>query len=161
MIEDRNLTDHFTLFELTKTSHSDLQEQNRDINEFQIAKLTALARLLEHVRFILGTPLTITSGYRCPELNKRIGGTDNSQHSLCEAADFIPGQIDVGTTFRLLWKDIKVNGANVGQLIHENDNGKEWIHISLGTPYRDADQCKQIVRAHRGDDGKMKYTTLA
>ncbi len=160
MMDDLQLTDHFTLYDLTKTSLGQYQEKNRVLSPGQIFKLTNVAKLLEHVMFILSTPITVTSGYRCPELNKAIGSTDRSQHMLCEAADFIPGQLDIGEAFRLIWKDIKVNNANVGQLIHETANRHygttSWIHLSLGEPYREASRCKQILRLEGG-----KYTRLA
>lgn len=159
MVEDQQLTDHFTLYDMTKTSHADLLEKNRDVNPSQIGRLTALARLLEHVRYLIG-PFVITNAYRCPELNAAVGGSATSQHSLCEAADIVPQAMDVNEAFRVLWKDVKERGANVGQLIHETDNGKVWLHVSLGTPYRDAENCKQIMRAER-IDGKMVYTRLA
>lgn len=160
MIEDKNLTEHFNLFELTRTDNIGFQEKNRDINEMQITKLTALARLLEHIRFVLGEPLIIHSGYRCPDLNKAVGSTDRSQHLLCEAADFIPSKMDLGLAFREIWKDVKDKGTNVGQLIHETANRpygvQSWIHISLGTPWRDSEKCKQILRLENGI-----YTRLA
>lgn len=159
-MEDRQLTEHFTLYQLTRTDRSEFQERNRDVTEDQIAKLTALAKLLEHVQFILEVPITINSAYRCKDLNDAIHSTDKSQHLLCEAADFVPTGQDIGSSFRTLWKDVKVNGANVGQLIHETAARSygvtSWIHISLGTPYRDAAKCKQVLRMQDG-----KYETLA
>lgn len=160
MIEDRQLTDHFSLYDLTKTTWNQFQEKNRDVTEAQIVKLTEVAKLLEHVMFILSTPLVVHSGYRCPDLNKAIGSTDRSQHMLCEAVDFLPGQQDLGFAFRTLWKDVKDNGANVGQLIHETAvrpyGTTSWIHISLGMPYRDEERNGQILRMENG-----KYTRLA
>ncbi len=154
----RNLTDHFTLCDLTNTSHAEFQKQNRLVTPEQIVKLTALAKLLEHVVFVLGTPLNITSAYRCLPLNRAVGGTDRSQHVLCEAADFVPAKMDLGAAFRRLWKDVTDKNTNVGQLIHETTpNGeKSWVHISLGTPYRDAARNKQILRYENGT-----YTRLA
>lgn len=160
MTEDKYLTEHFSLYELTSTGRAEFQDKNRDLNATQIVKLTALARLLEHVRFVLATPLVIHSGYRCQDLNKAIGSTDRSQHMLCEAADFVPKEQEIGTAFRALWRDIKDNGANVGQLIHETAarpyGVTSWIHISLGTPYRDSGKCAQILRMEAG-----KYERLA
>jgi len=160
MVADKCLTDHFRLYELTQTSWAQYQEKNRDVNELQINKLTQVAKLLEHVRFVLGVPIRVTSGYRCPDLNKAVGSTERSQHLLCEAADIIPGEIDMDEAFRILWRDIKDTGTNVGQLIDERAvrpyGVSRWIHISLGTPYREADRCKQILRMENG-----KYTRLA
>lgn len=160
MIEDSRLTEHFMLYDLTKTRLTQFQEQNRDLNPMQITKLTAVARLLEHVMFVLECPLIVTSGYRCPDLNKAVGSTEHSQHLLCEAADFIPVDLDLGVAFRALWRDIKDKNTNVGQLIHETDQrpyGKtSWLHISLGAPYRDAEKNQQILRMENG-----KFTLLA
>lgn len=160
MMCDRPLSDHFTLFELTKTSMAQFQEKNREVTPEQIDKLAQVAKLLEHVMFVLSTPITINSGYRCPELNTAVGSTERSQHMLCEAVDFVPGTQDLGFAFRTLWKDVKDNGANVGQLIHETAvrpyGTTSWIHISLGMPYRDEARCQQILRMENG-----KYTRLA
>ena len=164
MIEDKNLTDNFTLYELTKTSYKEFQERNRELSEHQIDKLTQLARLLEHVRYVLGNPLIISSGYRCEPLNKAVGSKPSSQHLLCEAADIVPGKMDVGEAFRILWRDIKDKGTNVGQLIFETANRPygvtSWIHISLGTPYRDASRCKEILRMTELN-GEQVYERLA
>lgn len=43
--------------------------------------------LLEPLRIIVNRPLILTSGYRCPALNKEIGKAKNSQHLLGEASD--------------------------------------------------------------------------
>lgn len=164
MIEDKYLTKNFTLYELTKTNYSEFQERNREVSEHQINKLTELSRLLEHVVFVLGGPIKITSGYRCESLNKTVGSTVRSQHLLCEAADFVPEKMDIGEAFRLLWRDIKDKGTNVGQLIFETAHRPygytSWIHISLGTPHRVEERCKQIVRMEEVK-GAPVYTRLA
>ena len=43
--------------------------------------------VLQPLRDAWGKPLKINSGYRCPELNKVVGGVSNSQHTKGEAAD--------------------------------------------------------------------------
>lgn len=44
--------------------------------------------LLDPIRDKFATPMIITSGYRCEQLNKLVGGVDNSQHMKGEAVDF-------------------------------------------------------------------------
>jgi hypothetical protein len=157
MFEDKPLTEHFSLAELTKTSNSQFQSKNRELTETQIGKLTEVAKLLEHIRFILETPLMIHSGYRCPDLNTSVGSTGKSQHLLCEAVDFVPHQQDLGNAFRLIWRDIKDKKTNVGQLIHETAHRAygvtSWLHISLGEPYRTREKSRQILRM---TDGKFE-----
>lgn len=47
-----------------------------------------VAYVLDPLRDVLHTPITITSGYRCPQVNKLVGGVNNSQHMSGCAADF-------------------------------------------------------------------------
>jgi len=53
-----------------------------------LPNLRRLARGLDRVVDLLGHPLEISSGYRCELLNRRVGGTPESQHVLGSAADF-------------------------------------------------------------------------
>lgn len=149
-MEDRKLTGNFSLNELTYTSHANLQEKNRQVDESQIGKLIHLANLLEIVRLKLEVPLRVQSGYRCEELNKAVGSSDRSQHLLCEAADFIPIGLEVGTAFRALWKSVKDGSLDVGQLIFETADRAygqtSWIHVSLGAPWRAPERCNQVLR---------------
>jgi uncharacterized protein YcbK (DUF882 family) len=43
--------------------------------------------MLEELRAALGRPVVITSGYRCPEHNKAVGGVPRSPHMLGRAVD--------------------------------------------------------------------------
>jgi hypothetical protein len=145
---------------MTRTSFEKYQELNRILTSEQIKKLVELARLLEHIRFILAVPLIINSAYRCHKLNEAVGSTSRSQHLLCEAADFTPKGRDIDECFPILWEDVKDHGTNVGQLIHESAERSygvaRWIHVSLGTPYRGKKHCGQILKMEKG-----KYTRLA
>lgn len=147
-MDDRKLTEHFSLYELTATSFAELQAQNRELNELQISKLKQVAMLGETVRFILEVPIIIPSAYRCFALNSKVGGSPTSQHMRSEAIDFIPKGMDLPLAFALLRKAAKAGNIRFGQLIYEKQNrpyGKEWIHISLGHPYRDKSLCGQVM----------------
>ena len=48
---------------------------------------TELVEVLEDVRTYFNNPVIITSGYRTPEYNKKVGGVKNSQHTKGTAAD--------------------------------------------------------------------------
>lgn len=51
--------------------------------------LARLASALEAIRVLVGGPIHVTSGYRCPEHNRRVGGADMSQHTQGLAADIV------------------------------------------------------------------------
>ncbi len=77
----RNLAENFTLKELVHSDYAlchDIDNSTDDTNI--IAALTALTvNILEPVRAQFG-PLYPTSGYRCPDLNRLVGGATNSWH---------------------------------------------------------------------------------
>lgn len=133
------ISPHFTFEELTRTSKVPYKLLNTLLARQYVNNMLLLANyLLEPTRAILGTPLIITSGYRCPALNKEIGGSKNSQHLNATAADFIVKDN------RLSLEDIFIKLKNnpfihYGQLILE----KSWIHISLGVPFRNLNKCME------------------
>lgn len=147
-MEDCQLSPNFKLYELTRTDHTEFQDQNRQLTGGQIEKLRALADFLELVRGILGVPLIVHSGYRNLALNRRIGSKDTSQHVLCQAADMVPKGMDLQEAFRAIRQAAKDGKIAFGQLIWEKADrtyGPEWIHVSQGAPYRDASRCGQVL----------------
>ena len=156
---DRRLTDNFTLNQLTRTDHADLQEENRHVTVEEELKLVVVAELLEKCREVLGCELDIHSGRRYIALNKRVGGSDRSQHMKCEAADFSPAGPDSEATVVDAWQKLasasRAGRLKFGQLIVESAPGRDggrsvWVHISLGTPYRDAARCGEVLSMRDG-----------
>ena len=135
-----NLSPHFTLHELTRTSSGLYNGPTID----KIRALTVLcATLLEPVRNRFG-PVSIHSGFRSEAVNAKIGGAKSSQHMRGEAADFhCPG-----ATLEHVMKWIVVeSGLSYGQVILEGHTAGEptWIHLSLGAPYRLGSACQQAL----------------
>lgn len=93
-------------------------------DEQQRANLIVLAGLLDQVADILGHGLTITSGFRCAQLNAAVGGVPDSQHIDGLAADFKCPQ--AGSAWRVA-RLIAESPVAFDQLILEY--GK-WVHIS-------------------------------
>lgn len=128
-MENMQLTKHFSLRELTTTDIKELQDKNYEEGKLKLYELCKVAILLESVRALLNSPMVITSGYRCKEVNDRIKGSKTSQHCKAEAADFIPQKISAQEAFDMIRKsDIKY-----GQLILEKRGAGHLIHASIGT----------------------------
>lgn len=127
-----NLTEHFTLAELTASETAARQGIDNTPSDVIIHNLTRTALLLEQVRTLLGAPVIISSGYRCPALNSAIGGAPRSAHMLGLAADFIAPAF--GTPLEVC-QALSANGLQYDQLIHEFGR---WVHIGLreGEPRR-------------------------
>jgi len=151
MIENQKLTEHYTLYDLTRTDHADLLEANRHVTTDQVIKLIQVAELFETAWQLLNVPILISSGYRCPALNAAVGSSMRSQHLLCEAGDGVPKGMPVDEAFRILRARSKEGKIRFGQMIWEKQNrgyangAVEWIHLSLGFPYRTSERCGQIL----------------
>jgi uncharacterized protein YcbK (DUF882 family) len=117
-----NLTEHFTLDELTHTDH---REIDNTPNQAEIENLQRLANFLEEVKTVLGgKPVMISSGFRCKALNDAVGSKDSSQHRVGCAADFrVPGM-----TPDEVVRAIIASGIGYQQIIREFDR---WTHISI------------------------------
>ena len=61
--------------------------QEFDSDDFSLKLYIPALDGLQRVRTRLGRPLRITSAYRSPKHNRRVGGKKNSQHALGKAFD--------------------------------------------------------------------------
>lgn len=120
---------YFTLKELTRSDTARRLGINNTPPASAVQALQALVNdVLDPLREAWGGPIHVNSGYRCPALNKAVGGTPYSQHQRGEAAD-----ITVGTPSRnrRLLALIKRLDLPVDQCIDEK--GCRWIHVSHRT----------------------------
>ena len=117
-----NLTDHFTLEELTHTDHRTLENTP---NETELANIQRLAEFLEAVKTLLGDkPIMVNSAFRSKAVNDAVGSKDTSQHRIGCAADIrVPG-----ITPDEVVKAIIASGIGYDQVIREFDR---WTHISI------------------------------
>lgn len=162
--QDRLLSDHFGLFELTKTSNADLQSMNRSLSDMQVQKLTKLARHAEAIREICGAAVLVHSGYRSAALNgATLGSSDTSQHTRCEALDFdVIGQ-SVDDSFTKLYNSAKAGRFQFGQLILEEANRgyvlSRWVHCSI-IGSLDPAKVGQAMKMTAGPDGVPHYALV-
>lgn len=126
------LTKNFTLQELTKSATATRLKIDNTPSQRIIKNLTELAsKVLQPIRDKYGKPIIVTSGYRCEQLNKAVGGVTFSQHCQGQAADIksvSDSVADNKALFDLIVKMIKGGEIVVGQLIDEHNY--DWLHIS-------------------------------
>ena len=122
-----NLTDHFTLEELTLSQTAARLGLDNEPPPAVVDALTRTAHGLEMVRVLLQAPILISSGYRSQYVNRAVGGAANSQHILGEAADFTaPGFGPPEMIVRAIMRSTRP--IPYDQLIVEFGN---WVHISF------------------------------
>jgi zinc D-Ala-D-Ala carboxypeptidase len=146
------LTENFSLHELTKSETALRHGLDNTPGEQEIANLRTLAeQVLQPVRTAYGRGVKVNSGYRAPEVNAAVGGSRTSDHCRGQAADIeIPGIPNYD-----LAKYIADN-FKFTQLILEfytpgiPDSG--WVHVS----YDPANLKCQTLTAMR-ENGKTVY----
>lgn len=124
-----NLTPHFTLAEMTRSSTAERLRLANTPDDAALAALLQTAELLERIRAVLDAPVIVTSAYRAPAVNSAVGGATTSDHMAGQAADILAPRF--GTPYRVA-KTLAplVDKLGIGQLILEGVGGKQWVHVS-------------------------------
>lgn len=76
-------TKNFSQLELEYSNKAKTHKIDNSIPDSLIENAKELLNGLQIIRDALGKPIKITSGYRCPELNKLVKGVSNSSHLKC------------------------------------------------------------------------------
>lgn len=120
---------HFTIAELTDSMTARQNGIDNTPPESAVKALQALVeRVLDPLRDAWGKPITVNSGYRCAELNRKVGGAEQSQHLRGEAADITAGS---RADNRKLYELLRRLSLPLDQAI--NERGYKWIHVSYTT----------------------------
>lgn len=141
------ISEHISWYEFCQSSQT-AREQNID-NECTDPQIIANAKLVaencfEPIRAHFGIPLPVSSFYRCPELNKAVGGVPDSQHQFGQAID-----IEAGPDMNIEIFNWAKENLNYDQLLNEYpdaDGKPTWVHISYVSPEKNRHQAIYITR---------------
>ena len=150
------LTANFSLSELTKSQTATRKGiDNTPSPEHQENLRLLCEAVLQPVREHFGRVVTITSGYRSPELCIAIGSKITSQHAKGQAADF-----EIFGVSNKELADYIHEHLDYDQLIleywKESDPNSGWVHCS----YSENNNRKQYLKAFK-IDGSTKYESMA
>lgn len=124
-------------------------------SEKELEAMKAVAEnIFEPLRKWHGKPIAITSFYRSKELNKKIGGSPNSQHCLGEAIDIDADIYNNGISNKNIFEYI-LNNLEFDQLIWEfgDNENPAWVHVSFTQKRKNR---KEVLKAIK-ENGKTKY----
>lgn len=136
------LSAHFNVAEFERSATATRLGIDNTVPSQFIPRLEQLCKVcLEPLREFAERPIIISSGYRCPVLNLKVGGAYASQHTLGEAADIqLPKTPYTDWDDNLQHTDMDIakqwfswleSHVDFDQLILETANGRDyWIHIS-------------------------------
>jgi zinc D-Ala-D-Ala carboxypeptidase len=123
------ITEHFTLEEFTRSDTARILGIVNAPAPAIVANLRRLARFNELVRLELGgAAMVISSGYRCPALNRAVGGAGNSAHLDGLANDFTAPAF--GTPMEICEK-LDKSYLQFDQLIYERSGSAIWVHLGI------------------------------
>ena len=150
------LTENFSLNELTKSQTAERKGiDNTPSAEHQDNLKSLCEMILQPIRDHFGQVVSVSSGYRSPELCVAIGSSTQSQHAKGQASDF---EI-FGVSNKELADYINEN-LDYDQLILEYWKGEDepnsgWVHCS----YTNGNNRKQYLRAYK-ENGSTKYEPI-
>ena len=143
MNNQTNLSEHFTLGELTKTKTG----IENVPNEEQVNNLKRVCQWLEQLRLRYNQmrnekgemrnevgeyPIVINSGFRSPEVNKAVGGVSTSNHLTGCAVDIRCVGIEQALRYAAILLDISdLNKEDFDELLIEQKKGVIWIHFAV------------------------------
>jgi zinc D-Ala-D-Ala carboxypeptidase len=131
------VTPHFSWYEVQYSTTAKAKGIDNTVPPALLANVKITAAYMERVRALLGAPIRVTSWYRCPAVNKAIGGARNSAHMSGLAVDFKPTNMSLADAFHLIRKsDIPFDQI----ILERTRDGAAWVHIGFtrGTPRREA-----------------------
>jgi putative chitinase len=121
---------YFTIQELTYSSTAKKNGITNIPNETERAHLQELIDFLNPIREKWGTAIIVTSGFRCEELNAKVGGVKTSAHRVGYAADLKPANNKTLKLFEMMKEYLK--DKDFDELIFEtNSSGGVWVHFAL------------------------------
>ena len=149
------LTANFSLSELTKSQTAERKGIDNTPSPTHQENLKSLCEMvLQPIRDHFGRVVSVSSGYRSPELCAAIGSKSTSQHAKGEAADF-----EIFGVSNKELADYINEHLDYDQLIleywKESDPNSGWVHCS----YTNGNNRKQYLRAYK-EDGKTKYEPI-
>ena len=149
------LTENFSLKELTASQTAARKGiDNTPSAEHQENLKSLCTAILQPVRDHFSKVVTISSGYRSPELCTAIGSKITSQHARGEAADF-----EIFGVSNKALADYIDETLHYDQLIleywNESDPNSGWVHCS----FSEGKNRRQYLRAYK-EDGKTKYESV-
>mgnify|MGYP001579045454 CR=1 FL=1 len=126
-----HLSEHFQLKEFVRSKLAEVHRIDNTPPAEAVVNMRGLCvNTLEPIRFFIGRPIVVSSGFRCPKLNVKAGGSPTSDHMFGRAVDIeVPGMDNLALAHL-----IADGGFVFDQLILEfykvGTPASGWCHVS-------------------------------
>lgn len=141
---------YFTIDELCRSNTAKkLGIDNTPSEEIKSNLMLFIDTVLDPIRIDWGGPITVSSGYRCPELNKAVGGVKNSGHQYGFCADL---QVKGGVKKLREFADFVFNWMvqhqmKFDEILFEQSGNSVWLHFAwIGKDGKQRMKCFDIIK---------------
>lgn len=120
---------YFSLAEMTRSDTARrLGIDNTPSDSIKKNLTLFIEKVLDPIREDWGSSIIVSSGYRCPELNKAVGGVKTSGHMYGFCADLqVKGDLRKFSNFVIEW--MKEHQMKYDQIIWEKSGNVTWLHF--------------------------------
>lgn len=126
----KKLSDNFTLAEFVVSETAKKKGIDNTPTLVDIYHMEELCKyLLQPIRDAWGKPIKVTSGFRCYQLNKAVGGSPTSVHMRGWAADIKPTSGSYKEFEEFVIDFLKSSDLKYDQIIRETSGKSKWLHI--------------------------------
>ena len=147
------LTENFSLNELTKSQTAERKGiDNTPSAEHQENLKSLCEMILQPIRDHFEQVVSVSSGYRSPELCVAIGSSTNSQHAKGQASDFEIFGISNKELADYIDQNLDYDQLMLEYWKGEDEPNSGWVHCS----YTNGNNRKQYLRAYK-ENGSTKY----
>lgn len=151
------LSKNFTLEEMTKSLTALALGIENTPDELEVQNLIDLCRnVLQPLRDYYKLPVKVTSGYRSKALNEAVGGSQTSQHSKGQAADFTIPSVDNKEVAKYIQDNLEFDQL-ILEFYEDGIPNSGWLHCS----FNNRGNRKEVLKAYKNSKGKTVYEEIS
>ena len=147
ILDKRIVMKFFSIAEMTRSDTARrLGIDNTPSDEIKKNLTLFIEKVLDPIREDWGSPIIVSSGYRCPELNAKVGGVKTSGHLYGFCADLqVKGDLRKFSNFVIEW--MKDHHMKWDQIIWEKSGNVTWLHFCwIGKDGKQRMKCFDIIK---------------
>ena len=141
---------YFSITELTRSDTANrLGIDNTPSDEIKNNLTLFIERVLDPIREDWGSPIMVSSGYRCPELNAKVGGakTSGHQYGYCVDLQVKGGMKKIRELANFIFEWMKDHKMKFDELLFEHSGGVTWLHFCwIGKDGKQRMKCFDIIK---------------
>ena len=141
---------YFSLTELTQSATAKrLGIDNTPSDNIKKNLMLFIEKVLDPIREDWGGPIIVSSGYRCPELNAKVGGakTSGHQYGYCADLQVKGGMKKIRELANFIFEWMKDHKMKFDELLFEHSGGVTWLHFCwIGKDGKQRMKCFDIIK---------------